>query len=269
MPRLKAGLALGVSGEIAVAVVTFVTGFALLVMERLWPQQPEWLDADGQWWCDLGHFVLGFGAGTFGGTWLAQALVTHAALDIWPAGLPLVAQVALGLLVAEFTNYWQHRAAHSFEWLWPLHALHHSTERMTFFKTTRIHALDIGSTTFLSLASLIVLGAPASVLLWVTAFGNFAAQTQHANVPFRTPAWLNAIVGTPAVHWLHHSIDRREGHSNFGMNVMIFDHLFGTWLPPGREPHAALGIEHDPVPATFLGQLATPWRVVRRLVGKE
>ena len=55
----------------------------------------------------------------------------------------------MGLVVAEFFIYWQHRAVHAVPALWHLHVLHHSTERMTFFKTTRIHALDIGSATFL------------------------------------------------------------------------------------------------------------------------
>ena len=150
--------------------------------------------------------------------------------------------------------------------LWHVHVLHHATDRMRFFKTTRIHAVDVGSATFLSLAPLLAVGAPLGVLLWVTAFGNFAAQAQHANVRLRTPRWLNSIAGTPAVHWLHHSIDKREGNSNFGMNVMLWDHVFGTFVAPGPEPRTALGIDPNPVPDTFVGQLLLPLRTVRDLL---
>lgn len=258
-----AGFALFGPGDAIVLIVTVAIGVALIGVERLRPQQPEWLVSDGQGWHDLGHFLFGFGFGTFGGTLAAQALFTAPWWNVWPASLPLLVQIVIGLIVTEAIIYWQHRAVHT-ELLWPLHALHHSTERMTFFKTTRIHALDIGSVTFLSTASLLLIGAPASVILWVTAFGNFAAQTQHANVPLPTPAWLNAIVGTPATHWLHHSIEKRAGNSNFGMNLMVFDHLFGTYVPPAREPHVTLGIADDFVPRTFLGQLALPWLIVRR-----
>jgi len=260
---IYAGIALGHRGDASVTAVTVAAGMTLLLLERVAPQQPAWLAADGQVWQDFGHLALGFGLGTFGGAWLAQAVVSRPLRAVWPGGWPLVAQVILGLVVAEFFGYWQHRAVHRVPALWHLHALHHSTERMTFFKTTRIHALDIGSATFLSVAPLLAAGAPAPVLLWVTAFGNFAAQTQHANVRLRTPAWLDRLVATPAVHWLHHSLDAREGNSNFGMNVVVWDRLFGTYLAPGPEPCQTLGIEGDDVPRTFAGQLALPWRTVR------
>jgi sterol desaturase/sphingolipid hydroxylase (fatty acid hydroxylase superfamily) len=261
-----AGIALGYDGSASVAVVTLVAGALLLAWERLAPLQPAWLTPDGQFWPDIGHLFFGFGLGTFGGTWLAQWLIAEPLWAIWPTSWPLLAQVIAGLILSEFFYYWQHRAVHTVPALWHLHALHHSTERMTFFKTTRIHALDIGSATFLSIGSLLAIGAPLPVLLWITAFGNFTAQTQHANVGLRTPAWLNAIVGTPAVHWLHHSLDKREGNSNFAMNLMIWDHLFGTYLPPGRESCQELGIEPNPVPPTFAGQLAMPRQMVHDLV---
>jgi ornithine lipid hydroxylase len=262
---VHAGLALGQSGDASLAYATVLSGVVLLVVERVWPQQPLWREADGQWWNDLGHFVFGFGLGVFGGTWLSQAMFANPVWSVWPASWPLVPQIVLGLAVSEFGLYWQHRAVHTVPALWYLHALHHSTDRMTFFKTTRIHALDIGSATFLSLAPLMALGAPVPVLLWVTAFGNFAAQSQHANVRLPTPSWLNALVGTPAVHWLHHSLDLREGNSNFGMNLMIWDHLFGTYVPPGPTPRVELGIAANPVPTTFTGQLWLPWRALRSL----
>lgn len=269
MAAVYAGFALGVSGEAAVAMATVGAGLALLLLERLAPQQPEWLVSDGRLWQDLGHFVAGFGLGTFLGTWSAQALFPAPVWAIWPGHWPLPVQVVLGLIVGEFFSYWQHRAVHEIPALWPLHALHHSTGRMTFFKTTRIHMLDIGTFTFLSIAPLLAAGAPISVLLWVTALGNFAAQTQHANVRFPTPAWLNAVVGTPSVHWLHHSIDLREGNSNFGMNLMLFDHLFGTYLPPGADRRVTLGVANDPVPGGFLRQLAIPWTILRGLIRRR
>lgn len=261
-----AAMALGYSGDLSLALATAAAALVLLVLERAWPQQAAWRDADGQWWHDLGHLVFGFALGTFGGTWLAQWLLAEASLELWPAAWPLAAQVVLGLVIAEFFIYWQHRAVHVVPALWPLHALHHSTERMTFFKTTRIHAVDIGSATFLWTASLLLLGAPALVVLWVTAFGNFAAPAQHANVRMRTPAWLNAIVCTPAVHWLHHALDKREGNSNFGMNLMLWDHVFGTFVRPGEQPRVELGIEPNVVPPTFGGQLAMPWHALRALL---
>lgn len=266
---VSAGIALGIHPDAALGVVTVAVGALLLVLERLRPEQPDWLASDGQWWNDIAHLFLGFTLGTFGGAFLAQTLFAKPVWAVWPTGWPLLVQVLLAMIIAEFFLYWQHRAVHTVPGLWHLHALHHSTERMTFFKTTRIHALDIGSATLFSLAPLFALGAPASVLLWVTAFGNIAAQTQHANVQLRTPGWLNAVVVTPAVHWLHHSRAMREGNSNFGMNLMIWDRIFGTFIPPPASPGYPLGIEHDDVPTSLLGQLVLPWQVVRALTRRR
>ncbi len=262
------GIGLGYSGDLSLGLVTVAAGVSLIVIERIWPQQPAWLVADEEWWHDLGHFVFGFALGSLGATWLAQQTFATPIAAWWPTGWPLFAQVIAGLIVAEFFIYWQHRILHTVPVLWPLHALHHDTGRMTFFKTTRIHALDIGSATYLSLAPLLALGAPLSVLLWVTAFGNFTAQMQHANVRMPTPRWLNSVVGTPAVHWLHHSLDKREGNSNFGMNLMVWDLIFGTYTPPAAAPCTTLGIEPRIVPRGFLGQLAIPIGILRTLLGR-
>jgi sterol desaturase/sphingolipid hydroxylase (fatty acid hydroxylase superfamily) len=260
------GLALGEDHENVLIGVTTLAGILLIIAERARPHRVEWRSPDGQWWNDLGHFVASFVVGSFGGAWLASRLFASPLWSVWPSSWPMVLQVFAGLVIAEFFGYWQHRALHTFPVLWPLHALHHSTSRMTFFKATRIHALDIGSFTLMSAGSLLALGASSEVVLWVTAFGNFAAVTQHSNVSLPTPEWINKCVGTPAVHWLHHSRDLRDGNSNFGMNVMIFDHVFGSYVAPGEQRGAQLGIEPDFVPTDFLGQIALPLETARRLL---
>lgn len=259
------GIALDYGNDLVVNLVTVMAGALLLLLERLWPEQTTWSSGDSELWNDIGHFFAGFALGSFGGVGLAQALFPTPAWHLWPTSWPVPAQIALGLVMAEFFIYWQHRLVHAVPALWFLHMLHHSSNRMTFLKTTRIHALDLGSALFLSTAPLLAVGAPLPVMLWVGAFGNFAAQLQHANVRLRTPAWLNRVFGTPATHWLHHSIDLREGNSNFGMNLMLWDHVFGTYIPPAPEPQIVLGIEPNPVPPGFIGQLLLPWQAVRTL----
>ncbi|MGE3956035.1 MAG: sterol desaturase family protein [Vicinamibacterales bacterium] len=252
------GVTLGVDAPLAVNVVTVGTGAGLLLAERWWPRHPEWATGDPDLWQDVGHMVFGFALGSVGGAALADAAVPEPVWGLWPSGWPLAVQAVLGLVVAEFFQYWQHRLSHTVPALWWIHVLHHSPTRMTFLKTTRIHALDVGSFTFLTVAPLLALGAPLPVVLSVTAFGNFVSPLQHANVHMRTPRWLNHVFGTPAAHWLHHSIDKRQGHSNFGMNLMCWDHLFGTFMDPTSAPTPGLGIEPNPVPPGFLGQLLLP-----------
>jgi sterol desaturase/sphingolipid hydroxylase (fatty acid hydroxylase superfamily) len=240
-----------------------------MACERYAPERADWREQDAQFPNDVGHLVFGFGLGAFGGAALAQYAFRTPIVDLWPHEWPTVLQVAVALAVAEFFIYWQHRAVHSVPALWHLHVLHHSTDRMTFFKTTRIHALDLGSSTFLSLAPLLAFGASSDVVLWVTAFGNLAAITQHSNVRLHTPRWLDGIFGTPAVHWLHHSPDLRVGNTNYGMNLMLWDRLFGTYTAPHGRRNDAFGVTAGEAPPGFLAQLLLPLQTLRDLTRRE
>lgn len=66
---------------------------------------------------------------------LAPALVLFAwarvdALRGTVGSLPLILQVPVLVLVADFTQYWVHRTFHATRILWPFHAIHHSIEQM-------------------------------------------------------------------------------------------------------------------------------------------
>jgi sterol desaturase/sphingolipid hydroxylase (fatty acid hydroxylase superfamily) len=61
------------------------------------------------------------------------------------------------------------------------------------------------------------------------------------------------------LHRWHHSRDLREGNKNYGENLMIWDHIFRTWINPDRRPPANIGIAED-MPAGFLQQLAWPFK---------
>ena len=46
-------------------------------------------------------------------------------------------QVVGAVLVADFTQYWVHRAFHTFPALWRIHAVHHSAEAMDWLAGSR------------------------------------------------------------------------------------------------------------------------------------
>ncbi len=161
----------------AVTVATLVLAAALLVVEQRWPNRPDWKPADRLLTEDLLHGVLGFLPGNVGGSVLAALLFSSvgARSDLWPHGWPAALQVALGLVLFEFGSYWQHRLVHEVPWLWRLHQVHHTPRRLVLLKSTRIHALDLGSAAFVSMAPLCLLGADADTLAWVTLVTNVNA----------------------------------------------------------------------------------------------
>lgn len=157
--------------------------------------------------------------------------------DLWP-GVTDKAWVSLVLylLVFDLLNYAIHRAQHSFNWWWSLHALHHSQRQMTMWTDNRNHFLDdvLRDVAVVVFAQLI--GIPPGQFVAVVAFTQLCENFQHANVR----VWFGAIGErlwiSPRFHRLHHSIGigheshgrRTLGGHNFGVLLPWWDMLFGT-----------------------------------------
>lgn len=241
-------------------------GFALVVgvLERLMPYEKSWLEADGQTLVNLAHTVLNKGvimvlvvvSGTFG---LAAATAPHNGIiaGLWPQSWPLFAQVLLGLTIAEFGLYWAHRLAHIWGWLWRFHAVHHSVTRLWFINTGRFHFIDTAFSVLLSQPLLYLAGAPVEIFLWISVVTAFIGILTHCNIEMRFGP-INYLLNTPGLHRWHHSMDAREGNSNFGENLMIWDLVFQTFFNSKRRPPARIGI-NGPMPSDFIGQLVQPF----------
>ena len=235
----------------------------LFLLERVMPHERAWLENCGQILPDLLHTLLGksvvqviLAVGTAMG--LAQALVPAEGGALWPETWPMAAQVALGLLLAEVGLYWAHRLAHEWPLLWRFHAIHHSATRLWFFNTGRFHLVDTAVSVLMSQPLLLLVGAPKEVFIWVSAITAFVGLLTHCNVEMRFGP-LNYVFNTPGLHRWHHSMDLREGNSNYGENLILFDLLFGTWYDAPHRPPATIGVR-EPVPRSFLGQVAAPFR---------
>ena len=82
---------------------------------------------------------------------------------------------------------------------------------------------------------------------------------QHCNLDVELGR-LDHAVSSPKNHRWHHSSDLGEAAHNYGGNIVLFDHLFGTFhLPRDREPSNRVGIENLPdFPKRFWAVLSSP-----------
>lgn len=239
---------------------------ALGLLERVWPHERQWWDDDGQLWADLGHtatlkgtsFVISFLVVDAG-----RAVAAPVASGPWPGSWPMALQVTLGLVIAEFGLYWHHRLAHEWPRLWHFHAVHHSVTRLWFVNTGRFHFGDSLVSLVLSNPLLYLAGAPQQVLLWIGYITMFLGVLTHCNVEMRFGA-LSQLFNTPELHRFHHSRRPEEGNRNYGENLMLWDHLFGTFFRTDRRPPLDIGIQES-MPAGFGAQLLYPFRAQRRV----
>ena len=173
--------------------------------------------------------------------------------------LPLVIQVPALLLVADFTQYWVHRAFHASPRLWPFHAIHHSIEQMDWLAGSRLHLVDVIATRGLTYVPIFVLGFSERALMVYVFIVAVQATFIHANVKWAFKP-LQRIVVTPAFHHWHHSAEPQSIDKNFAVHTPAWDLLFGTYYLPGRWPQA-YGLAHRrDVPARWSSQFVYPFR---------
>jgi sterol desaturase/sphingolipid hydroxylase (fatty acid hydroxylase superfamily) len=266
------GLAAGFAIPTVVSAVTIGNFILMVGLEQLLPRDGRVnLLRDRQAWNDVGHGVLF--------TFLGRPLAVSASVFVlslvawvrpgegglwWPAGAWLPLQVALGLGVWSFGNYWMHRAFHGFDALWWFHAIHHDTPQMHVLKSGRQHVGEVMLNFLLLPVPLLLLGVPAEVLVWIGLWNVFDGNLAHANLDQRFPYWAHYVLPTVQVHYVHHASERTLQDSNFSGPTALWDVLFGTFRHPLRHAVAATGLREAYVPRSFAGQVAFPFRALWR-----
>jgi sterol desaturase/sphingolipid hydroxylase (fatty acid hydroxylase superfamily) len=177
-------------------------------------------------------------------------------------GEPIVVAGLLYLLIADFINYWMHRAEHAIPFLWQFHSVHHAPEEINFLTAYRVHPFARLLYGISEVILLILLGVPPTWWLPFALARGFLASVQHTELDWRYGR-LYPIVVSPVFHRLHHSRDRRDFDSNYSQLFSIWDHLFGT-ANPSREPPVAVGVEGLPPEPTLIGQFLGPFRRLAR-----
>jgi lathosterol oxidase len=238
-------------------------------LERFFALRPDQPVFRGEWIVDLTYFFVNallIEVLTLLTLQPAAVLFSWARLEPVTAtvgSLPLVVQVPAILVVADFTQYWVHRAFHRLPVLWRFHAIHHSAERMDWLAGSRLHLVDAVVTRGLTYVPIFILGFRQDALIPYVFIVAAQATFIHANVRWEFRA-LRPFIATPAFHHWHHSAEREAIDRNFAVHTPVWDRLFGTYYLPDRWPGAyGLCGERD-VPFRWLTQFLYPFRRMTR-----
>ncbi len=260
----------GVAGAL-----TGIGAIVVLALERVFPKHRSWLHSKDDLTTDIAHavnifVVLGLLLGPFVlflGLNALDWLSSRFGGTLWPTSWPVLAQLPLALVVAEFPKYWHHRLQHNTEFLWRFHATHHSCPRLYWLNAARFHPIDVAIDGTLGGLTLVALGAGIEILVLFNLVSGIHGYFQHSNLQLRLGP-LNYFFSMAELHRWHHSPILEEANHNYGQNVIVWDLVFGSFfLPKDREPPEEIGIPDLPAfPMTFWPQMASPftWRRIQQ-----
>ena len=163
---------------------------------------------------------------------------------------PTAVTWAAGFLLLDYTMYLWHRLNHRVPLLWRLHLVHHTDLDLDVSTAFRFHAGELVLSCAWRAAQVAVIGPPVALVLVFEVVFATATAFHHAN--WRLPAALDraltAVVVTPRMHGIHHSVVETEMNSNWSVVLSWWDGLHRTrrldraqdaiviGLPAFREP---------------------------------
>ncbi len=159
----------------------------------------------------------------------------------------------VAFVVYDFFYYWLHRFHHEINILWAAHVVHHSSEDYNLTTALRQTSGNmLGWVFFLPMA---VAGIPPEMFVTIAALNlvyQFWVHTQHIG----TLGPLEWVFVTPSNHRVHHAQNDRYIDCNYGGVFIVWDRLFGSFVPESKEEPIVYGVRRplnswNPIWANF------------------
>jgi alkylglycerol monooxygenase len=138
----------------------------------------------------------------------------------------------IAFLLYDLSYYWMHRMHHEIKILWATHSVHHHGEE--FNLSTALRQTSTGWLwKWVFYLPMIFLGVPGEVFITVAGINlvyQFWVHTEHIG----HLGFLEKIFITPMNHGIHHAKNKEYIDANYGGVFIIWDRMFGTYIP--RDP---------------------------------
>lgn len=164
-------------------------------------------------------------------------ILNYFSAPFWPA-------VVVSVVAMDFIIYLQHVMVHAVPALWRLHRVHHADLDYDVTTGTRFHPIEIILSMLIKFATIVVLGPPVVAVVIFEVILNGLAMFNHGNIrlPLGLDRVLRALIVTPDMHRVHHSVEDDEANSNFGFNLSLWDRMLGTYRDQPRAGHEGMTI---------------------------
>jgi len=136
----------------------------------------------------------------------------------------------------DFSYYWFHRTAHSVNWFWASHVVHHSSQHYNLAAALRQTWTGNLTGSFLFWAWMPLVGFHPIWILFMQQISLIYQFWIHTETVDKLPKPLELIFNTPSHHRVHHGSDVKYLDRNHAGILIIWDRLFGTFQPEEERP---------------------------------
>lgn len=211
----------------------------------------------------LTSLLLGLGstvAGALFGAATVAVLVWGYRFHLFEIGYAWWAFVA-AFVIDDLAYYWYHRIGHRSRWFWAAHVIHHSSQHYNL--STALRQTWTGFFTFgvLFRLPLVLIGFPPALVLFVGGINLIYQFWIHTELIRRFPRWFEAVMNTPSHHRVHHAINPRYLDSNYAGVFIVWDRMFGTFVPEDDVEPIRYGIVRQ------LGSFNLLWAAFHEWIG--
>jgi alkylglycerol monooxygenase len=146
---------------------------------------------------------------------------------------PVLAFV-IAFVGVDFIYYWWHRASHRTNFLWAAHVVHHQSEDFNLAVALRQGVLT-PVTTAPFVVPLALIGIPPLIYLTAASLNTLYQFWIHTELVGRLGP-LEWVLNTPSHHRVHHGRNPQYLDRNYAGVFIIWDRLFGTFVPERARP---------------------------------
>ena len=167
----------------------------------------------------------------------------------------------IAFVADDFAYYWVHRLGHRVRWMWAAHVIHHSSQHYNLSTALRQTWTGFFTPGLLVSLPLFWLGFHPLMIAFCGGINLIYQFWIHTEAVKRMPRWFEAVMNTPSHHRVHHAINPRYLDSNYAGVFIVWDKMFGTFVPERDDEPIRYGIVKQ------LGSFNLLWAAFHEWVG--
>ena len=140
----------------------------------------------------------------------------------------------IALFLFDFLAYWHHRLSHEINFFWAAHIVHHQSEELNLTTVFRVSLFAVINRSLFFIWMPLIGFDAYTILICGIILGLYQFFT-HSRLIGRL-GFLEYFLVTPSHHRVHHARNEKYMDHNYGHIFIIWDKLFGTFVPEEEEP---------------------------------